>query len=172
MNKRGLTLVELMTATALACLLLTALLTVASASRRCETTMLDIGTTASRLRGVIDLLHWDLTHAQSLRNEADTLVLDGHMGLERDSLKPTHRPVRVTYHIQRHGGEHSSDAMALLIRQQRALDETTDNATWSEIVAINIDALTVDSANLPHSATLTLTHQTTGRAERIALSLR
>ena len=128
------TLIEQLAATALAALLIAASVAVlARAARdRARAAQPDLSVT---ITAIANLVRWDLTNAQRVRPGRSALVLAGFDSLDRHSLLPTHRPVRVIYQIEQVGSKYR------LIRTQTDIDARSNRNTVSQLVAVGIMAL-------------------------------
>lgn len=139
-RQTGFTAVELVATTALAAVLMLAVLSVSAS----------IGTThrlmrqrqagqfdQSRLR---ELIRWDLMHATTVRTDSEDqpLATQGPSGIDPATQRPTHRLVRVDYQI-RQQGDH-----AWLIRRQRYLDSQGYQAPWQSPIAAHVQSLAVE----------------------------
>ena len=127
-GRRGFTLVEMMLATVLAAMLIGGVMTVASGlsqdRRRMQEKM-----TVQRPMALLELVRKDFANASAVVWSADgAVVLVGHGGLDPKALTPTGRLAEVTY---RRSG-------AMLVREQRYLDDPVRPQRWSEIVSVGV----------------------------------
>ncbi len=129
------TLVELVAATALSALLLTAVLSVVRTLNRRPPPdgYLDVAAPlAAQLR-------WDVANAVVLRTGPAGLTLAGYGSLDPDTMEPTREPTQVTYALQTVGER------TWLVRRQQALDARAEGGTSAELVCGDVTALTVDA---------------------------
>jgi hypothetical protein len=85
----------------------------------------------------------DLIDARRFRIDTDQITLTGFCSLNPDTLAPDHRPVRVTYRIDR------DDGIPRLIRRQESLDLLSNHNAWSELVCDKVEQLSVTPLSAP-----------------------
>jgi hypothetical protein len=91
------------------------------------------------LKGMPDLLQWDLGNARSVSQSADhrTLVLVGHGGIRPDTLRPNGRLARVVYSCELRG------KLWRMTRGQRYLDDPARPQAWTDLVALGVSSVEV-----------------------------
>lgn len=141
---RAFTLIELLAALVLASMLSLVLLTVTARINDglAESEQLNLNTRPAD-QGFIAMLRHDLTHAQSVETVADDIVITGFGGLDRVTLRPTHRPVRVTYRLVRDANRATPP---VLVREQFEFDNRTNRESWIELVAVGIESVRLRGA--------------------------
>ena len=153
MKRHGFTLIELLVATVLASVLMLAVLTVMAGVARDRNVLQTIDRPVST--AVIDLLEADVRSAHTIaRGPADDVVLSlvGNLGIDRASLRPDQRLVRVVYRRVGRG----------LWREQQYLDDPARPQVWSDLVSgdpcdVNLDVPLDDSpAAVPARVRLTV----------------
>ncbi len=125
MSRRGFTLIEMLLATVLAAVLMTAVLLALSGLSRDRAAM--AAADPHHIRGAADLIEWDLRYAHTATAGAEDVVVElvGNNGIVRGTLTPDGRLVRVTY---RRAGN-------ALWRQQEYLDDPARPERWQEQAA-------------------------------------
>src|SRR5687768_8548773 len=138
MIRRGFTLIEMLVATVLFTVLMTAVLFVVSGLSR-DRAVLSATVAAPRPQAIIDLLRFDLGNAETMlgSRNGDMLVLVGHGGIHPKTLAATGRLSRITYRVEQAGTDHR------LIREQRYVDDRAQPQVWREVVATNVQRLHV-----------------------------
>ena len=118
MKRRGFSLIEMLVATVLAAVLMSAVLMMAAGVARDRRKLTTLNSAAPP-EGVIELLRWDLSNAQSISLGPDdqSIVLVGVNGIDSAALTPNGRLVQVSYQLQPNG--RSND----LWRVQSCLDD-------------------------------------------------
>ncbi len=141
MTRGGFTLVETLVALALSALLMVACFRVIAAVGRGQATMARAAEAdvlpGSPLSEAMATLRRDLTNARYVRAGDNVLTLTGYGGLDPTSLRPTHRPTRVTYRVRRAGGR------AWLVREQSELDVPTNGGRTVAVVCSDVTVLAV-----------------------------
>ena len=137
-GRRGFTLVEMMLATVLAAMLIGGVMTVASGLSRDRRRMQE-KMTAQRPTVLLELARKDFANASAVIWSADggAVVLVGHGGLDPQALTPTGRLAEVTY---RRSG-------AMLVREQRFLDDPVRPRRWSEVVSVGVSEFGVSAGS-------------------------
>jgi prepilin-type N-terminal cleavage/methylation domain-containing protein len=130
--RRGFTLIEQLAAAALAVLLMMGALGVLRGAGR------DQARLTSRANDhvapdAMRLIRWDMENASRVRGGRDAVVLSGFNSLDAGSLRPTHRPVRVTYAV----------SAGYLRRTQEALDIAGNRNGWSELVCGGVSSIEI-----------------------------
>jgi prepilin-type N-terminal cleavage/methylation domain-containing protein len=141
MNRRGFTLIELLVATMLSVVLMAGVLVALGGLAR------DAKKTAGPefLVGeqpILQMLQWDMSNARTMiqASDAKTLVLIGHGGIDRNTLAPNGRLVRVMYSCRMRGG------LSCLLRQQEYLDDPIRPQRFSEMVASGVTRISIAPA--------------------------
>lgn len=156
--KRSFTLIETLAATALAALLMLAMLALIEAIGRTNTAMArSDGHRDERCRRIADLIALDLRHADEVtRDDAGRrLVLVGPVGLNERTLEPVHRPAEVVYELcpvartprfdvgeeARRRDANAQSPVTWLVRKQANDDVPTNRHTWSQLVCAGVNRL-------------------------------
>ncbi len=141
MNKRrGFTLIEALAATALAAIMMTAVMTVISALAHDDSQAVNDSKRESWQQRMIELVEQDLRYSDSVLDQGDGVLMTGHLSLDQDTLKPTHRPVEVMYHTRKYADK------SWLIRSQTDLESRALDNSWSEVVCSGVRAIKVMNA--------------------------
>ncbi|HSW49058.1 MAG TPA: hypothetical protein VLH09_02735 [Bryobacteraceae bacterium] len=138
------TLIEVLAATALAGLLMLAILSVIASLGRSSAALPDQAAPA-RTAALLELLRWDLVHARRIHTQKDEFILEGFGALDRQGRSPEHRPVRVTYRLQAAG-----QRQWLIRRQTGPADQRGQAGSWSEL--LHPDVVALDLQLLPEKA--------------------
>lgn len=142
MNQRAFTLIEMLVATALSAVLLGALLLIAARLSSDRVQLAEHA--AADHSGIEDLLDWDLHNAEQRESiNAQTIELRGHNGIDPQTLQPNFRAVAVTYELQ--------EAAHQLIRRQRWLDDPSAASSWQNLVAFNVEQLSLIDSDATHA---------------------
>lgn len=121
-----------MAATALAALLMIAVLAVTTSLARSGVVLSTAARADTWSAGLIDLIRWDLLQAQSVQTGTSHLTLQGYSALAPRTLSPTHRPVSVSYQLQTIGKQ------SWLVRRQTNLDQLTSHNAGLELVCAGV----------------------------------
>jgi len=132
MIRRGFSLIELLVATLLMALLRGAVSLAVGALAR-DQRRIEARQAKPDHSAVLEQLRWDLTNSDTFTPTRDGVVLNGHGGIDRKTLAPTGRPARVTYRVRT-----EKDGPAVLLREQRYLDDPVRPEPWVEMVAVNV----------------------------------
>jgi prepilin-type N-terminal cleavage/methylation domain-containing protein len=133
------TLIEMMVASVLAALLMGGVLLMVTAIGRDRARIArdEVASAGSKSR-LVDQFRRDLTSATTMTPIGGrALILEGHGGLDPQTLAPTGRLTRVIYEVRGKG------KTAALFRSQAYLDEPTRPEAWTELVAMNVNAFAV-----------------------------
>ncbi len=131
--KTGFSLIEMLVATVLSAVLMSALLAVLAGVAR-DRRLLRAMTPTPPATG-IDLLEWDVRNASTISSAADApLILVGNDGIDRASLAPDGRLVRVVYRV----------VDKTLWRQQEYLDDPVRPMPWQELMSADFRSLSVN----------------------------
>jgi prepilin-type N-terminal cleavage/methylation domain-containing protein len=136
MKRDAFSLVEMLVATALAAVLMAAVLTIAAGVSR-DRRRLEVSESTPSPDVMIERIRWDLTNASAMIPSPDglNLTLIGHGGIDRQTLRPTGRLARVAYHCRRVGSTHC------LVREQAYLDDPANPNPWRDLVACDVASL-------------------------------
>lgn len=122
------TLIEVLASTALAVLLMVAVLGVSQSTAGHRRAMAEVVHTPLWVDRAFDLIAWDLQHARSYAIEPDRLTLAGYGSLDTDTNRPTYRPVLIEYRLVNNN----------LIRTQTDLNAITTSSTRKSLVGRGI----------------------------------
>jgi prepilin-type N-terminal cleavage/methylation domain-containing protein len=125
MNRRAFTLIEMLLATALAAVLMAAVLTMLAGVAR-DRRRVNAVTASPTPQPLIERIRWDLANAQTMDMGRDggSVVLTGHGGIDHRSLISNGRLVQVTYRT----------TVGCLMREQEYLDSPAQPDRWREVV--------------------------------------
>ncbi len=149
MHGKGFTLVEVVVATALAALLMLAVLGATRSLTRAQADLLQNDRLKDRHPELVALIRFDLVHAQEVKLAKNRLVLEGFGALDPQTLSPVHRPARITYRLQQGSpGQAGSAGLkdSWLVREQVMLDEPGSTIPWIELVASKVAQFDTTSA--------------------------
>jgi prepilin-type N-terminal cleavage/methylation domain-containing protein len=138
MKRSAFSLIEMLVAMVLAAVLMSAVLAmVAGASR--DRRLLTKMNNDTRPQGIINLLEWDLSNAQTLSQGSDgqILILTGHNAINPSDLEPNGRLVKVTYLVSK------TNNVTTLWRQQEYLDDPVKPQPWQEWVCADFRDLSI-----------------------------
>lgn len=136
MKQRGLTLIELLLATALTAMLMLGVLMVLATLRKPTVSASGEGEAVASidpLVGAFEVLRADLQQAKSIEWTEDGLTMISDAGVHDQSFERSARPVRVSYRTL------SIGESRWLIREQSALDTVEPMAGTRSLVAYSID---------------------------------
>jgi prepilin-type N-terminal cleavage/methylation domain-containing protein len=135
MKRRAFSLVEMLVATVLSAVLMSAVLAMIAGVSRDRRTLTSLNADTAQ-NGATELFRWDLSNAQSLAigPGSQMVILVGVGGVDAATLVPNGRLVRVTYRMQ-------SDRT--LWRVQEYLDDPARPQVWEELVAANVTSFSV-----------------------------
>jgi len=140
MNHRdGFTLIETLAATALAAIMMTAVMTVVTAIARSDKAVGVDPHDADWRRRVVWVIKRDLQHADEIQSLDDRVILTGHVSLDPQTLKPTHLRAEVTYAIRQHAGK------SWLIRTQTDPQSRSLHNAWAQVVCAEVSGLAVST---------------------------
>jgi prepilin-type N-terminal cleavage/methylation domain-containing protein len=134
MNRRAFTLLEMLLATALAAVLMAAvLLMLAGVSR--DRRRVSAATASPMLQTIEERIRWDIVNAQSMDvgNDGGSVVLTGHGAIDHQSLTSNGRLSQVTYRM----------TSGCLVREQEYLDNPAQPSRWRALVAVNVHSFRV-----------------------------
>jgi len=136
-HRDGFTLIEALAATALAAIMMIAVMSVVSAIARSDKAI-DTDTRDDDWRSrVIQVIRQDLQHADEVQSLDGRVILTGHTSLDRKTLKPTHRPAVVVYAISQYAGQ------SWLVRTQTDPESRSLHNAWAQVVCSGVSGLTV-----------------------------
>jgi prepilin-type N-terminal cleavage/methylation domain-containing protein len=138
MNRRAFTLLEMLLATALAAVLMAAVLLMLTGVAR-DQKHLNAAAAAAAVspsaappsaRTLVDRMRWDIVNAETIDfgRDGSSVVLIGHGAIDRQSLTGNARFCQVTYRL----------ASGCLTREQQYLDNPAQPARWRELVASDV----------------------------------
>ncbi|MEM8738835.1 MAG: prepilin-type N-terminal cleavage/methylation domain-containing protein [Planctomycetota bacterium] len=134
---RGLTLIELLAATALAALLMVTLLQVIQTTGRSraamDTIQLEGSAWRARLTGVMQA---DLNHSRRAAWDGQQLLIEGWNGWQRSTREPAHEPAHTVYRFIETPAP--STTGYLLVREQRDLLDLGQQRPTQELLAAGI----------------------------------
>jgi prepilin-type N-terminal cleavage/methylation domain-containing protein len=133
MRRSGFSLIELLVATALSAVLMTAVLAILTGVSRDRKRLIAAQNTPSP-QAMIDRFQWDLTNAQTLSQSPDgrSLELIGHGGIDYKTLAPNGRLVTVDYRVYQDGD------VSCLVREQKYLDDPAAPNPWRELISVGV----------------------------------
>lgn len=136
-HRYGFTLIEALAATALAAIMMAAVISIISAIARHDN-LDDTNTPSSDWRGqLIGVIKRDLQHATHFHSQDNKLTLTGHVSLDSKTLKPTHRPAIVSYEINKYADQ------SWLVRTQIDPDSRALNNAWTQLICSGVQGLAV-----------------------------
>ncbi len=138
-HRNGFTLIEALAATALAAIMMTAVMSVVSAIARSDKASGGDVHDADWRGRVIQVIRRDLQHADEVQSLEDRVILTGYVSLDRETLKPTHRPAVVTYAINQYAGK------SWLLRTQTDLESRSLHNAWTQVVCSGVRGLAVST---------------------------
>jgi|GEM_PF-5003387 len=133
----AMTLVELLAATALAAVLMTAVagvLRLLAVERRA---LDDHRTPPAWKEQLLEQLRWDLANSRSMRVARTKLQLTGYAGCDFQTGAVTHRPAEVIYELRR------QNARDWLVRRELHQNGTDDDRQRTELVCDGVGTMTV-----------------------------
>ena len=132
-NRVGLTLIELVTASALAVIMLMAISGTLRSMRAQKKALLDGPLLQSQWQYTLtDQIQWDLANARGMVAHTGELRLLGFCGHDPKTRETTHRLVEVIYSVRDIGERRC------LLRQERSLDTRSNHNTSTELVGIGV----------------------------------
>lgn len=139
----GFTLIELLATTALAGMLLTALLQVVQLTGRTRTAMQQTPVAGYTWQTQLEaVLRSDLLHASAISWDGRTLELEGYGGRDRATGEPVHEPAIITYRL----------AEDVLVRDQRDLLDLGQQRPQRRCMALGVRAWNLVATNKGDSA--------------------
>ncbi len=167
----GFTLVEMLGATALAAVLILALLTTITTIRRTQSALVDSTRGTGWPPGLQTSLTWDITHAVQVEGLHETLVIIGYGALDPITLAPMHRLCRITYFVatanepSRDSHDSAKDANTRwLLRRQELLDDA-QAAPWTELLCSDAAAIQLVEKQPPRRVHITVQSTDNHRAD-------
>ena len=166
-RRRGFTLIEVLVTTALAALVMVAVLEVVRSTGRLRAAMDRTAHTEPWADQVLDRIEQDLLQSDLVTTSKTSVVMTGYSSMNTDSTDRTHRPVRVRYLIE--DGE--GDVAGVLIREQQWLDVESSASITRALCGCRISALQVasvtDSTGGSNSVQYRIAIQVNDRSERV-----
>ncbi|MEZ6192077.1 MAG: prepilin-type N-terminal cleavage/methylation domain-containing protein [Phycisphaerales bacterium] len=133
----GFTLIEALAATALAAIMMTAVMSVVTAIARSDK-MEDRTPDQSDWRSrVSEVIRQDVRHAHTVESRDNRITFTGHVSLDRKRLNPTHRPAVVTYSVVQDTGQ------SWLFRTQTDTEDRSLHNSWSQAVCSGIRGISL-----------------------------
>jgi hypothetical protein len=146
------TIVEMLAATMLVTILMSAILLVLGGITRDRrrVVMDENSAVAAQARPLVGMLRWDLVNASAMTpmDHGRVLVLVGNGGLDGRTFAPNGRLARVVYRVINDG------AGTRLIREQAYLDDAVRPEPWTELAARGVTRLSV----IPSSSDAEVVH--------------
>lgn len=139
--RKAFTILEMLAATALAALLMLAVLHVIGSVGRTRAALAREFDPAWRAQ-VLETLRLDLTHSTGVRYEPNGVTLTGHAGLDRATLAPDHKPVTVAYGLATVAGRN------WLYRRQTPR-AGSGRQPWRELLCADVTTFSVRPAAAP-----------------------
>jgi prepilin-type N-terminal cleavage/methylation domain-containing protein len=136
-NRAGMTLIELLAASALAALLMVSILGVLRSLRVQSRVLLADDPVESWKLQLREQLQWDLTNARKMSWRPDRLCLRGYGGRETVTDRATLRPTEVIYSVREVGDRH------WLVREEVHLDGRALHNRESRLSCEGVEALVV-----------------------------
>lgn len=131
-------MIELLVATALAALLLAAVLGVARMMSEQRKAVLAIRPPEAWQTQLVEQLRWDLSNSRQMEASGERLLLRGYASHDARTGSPVHRPAEVIYRVVREAGR------SWLLREEAFLAETVRTKSKRDLVASNVDRLEWD----------------------------
>ncbi len=145
-SRRGLTIVELLAATVLAVLLVTAVLSVLKTVTKQATAYNRQPVALAWHARLKQHLTWDLTNSRSIRPIDDGFELSGFAGRDVVSKNAVHCRSIIQYSVSRAGDQHC------LMRSEVHPDALSLEHASKELVCLNVGGITIGAANEPSSS--------------------
>lgn len=136
-GESGFTLLEMLAATALAAILLIALLAVTASLGRNAAHMKKADRRQTWSDGLVPLLQLDLANATSLRIETNSFILEGHGEIDLAEATPTQCLATITYSLRR-VGDHT-----WLVREQCARNPLEPSKRSVDFVCADVRAISL-----------------------------
>jgi len=136
-TRHAMTLVELLAATSLAVLLLTASFGVLGSLVAQRKALAGDGTESPWRKRLGEMLRWDLSNARRMCLRQKELRLVGYGGVDFDSAEATHRPTEIIYTIRSDGDR------SWLFRREIHLDSDSLHNSRDELVAVGVTSIAV-----------------------------
>jgi len=139
MNRRGMTLVEVLAALGLSAVLLVSALGAISAIARSNRVSITQGNSAGATDHTIDTITqvvWqDLENARACKRNGETIEITGACGISPNTLELTHHEVIVRYAVKPYG------KLSVLEREQLDADDT--NGRWTAILSTCVSSISL-----------------------------
>lgn len=100
LSRRAFTLIEMLAATALAALLMIALLSVIASLGRTRAAMNRADEAQQWHEGVVEMIRLDLVNSTSVTTDRDAITIEGHVLLDASDRSATQRLGMVRYHLR------------------------------------------------------------------------
>ncbi len=146
-GRRGVTLVEVLAATMLSVVLLTAINGILRSMQTQRKALAGDTGAAEWRRSLVDQLTWDVLNSRRIHVRANRVRLIGYAGRDAATGMPQHRPTEVVYHVFVEEGQ------SWLVREESRLDDRTNRNWTRELVAHDVGSIKlfrVDSTGDEH----------------------
>lgn len=140
MKYRGMTLLEVVLALALAAALMVTLLQVTMAMRKSAATVQEIDKGSEAADALVDLIGRDLIHARRVESHKRIWRIAGHFGIDREDNETVHRPVQATYVLVPDPDVPGSHT---LVREQIQYQATGEHASGVEVLSWGLKDMTL-----------------------------
>jgi prepilin-type N-terminal cleavage/methylation domain-containing protein len=148
-HNNGFTLIETLAATALAAIMMTAVLAVITAMGRNDRGVTPEQVPADWRDRTTRIIEQDLRHARRYESRDNRITLYGPVSLDRGTLMPTHRPSIVTYGVVENAGQ------SWLTRTQTDPDARSLRNSWTELVCSGVVEVSI-TAEAPSPTSIEL----------------
>lgn len=135
--RKAFTILELLAATALTAVLMTAVLKVVGSLGRSRAALALHADVAPWRADLFDTIRRDLSNSAQANFRPDGMVLIGHGAIDPATMSTIDQPVTVTYRLA------DVDGHCWLVRTQAARGGPTDAPAWSELLCPDVAAFTV-----------------------------
>ncbi len=132
---RGVTLVEVLVATMLSVVLLTAIGGILRSMQTQRKALAGDTGEAEWRRSLVDQLTWDILNSRRIHVRANRVRLIGYAGRDPETGMPEHRPTEVVYQVVSEAGQ------SWLIREETRLDDRTNHNWTRELVAHDVGSI-------------------------------
>ena len=132
---RGMTVVELLTATLLATMLMTAVLGVLRNLALQQKVLFERQPVRTWRLPLIRQIRWDMINARQVVYQPGMLTLNGFAGRSFDNGRATGRPTRVIYYIAQNG------SLGFLVRQEIHVDSLNEDNSRLELMLGNVHSM-------------------------------
>jgi prepilin-type N-terminal cleavage/methylation domain-containing protein len=95
---------------------------------------------------MLQLVRWDIAHAQKMYPTPDGFALEGFGGLDPATRAPDGQPVNIRYAIVPAGGRR------WLVRRQTPLNASAGEEAWSEMICADVQSVQLEPADESENA--------------------